>query len=136
MRFFVSEGSNIPRSRNIVLDQPRHAYPQKETVRVLWLDSDVVIFPGASQAISRAIRWAEEHSTCVVGNYRMAFGDNVLMRTRDQNVPVYPHYTDEELDALPKPYPAVGLAGLGFAYLDQPLAYRFYADAVGEEVHF
>ena len=136
VRFFVSEGSNIPRSRNTVLEQLQRAYPDKETVRVLWLDSDIVIFPGHSGIIGRTMKWAEEHHVCVVGNYRMASGGNVLMATRDQNAPVYHHYSDEELELLPKPYPGVGLAGLGFAYLEQPLAYRFYADAVGEDIHF
>ncbi len=135
VRFVVSEGSNIPRSRNSVLEELRRQHPNVANLWVLWLDSDILIFPGSSTVISEAIRWAESTTACVVGNYRMADGQNVVMATRDSMAPIK-HYTDDELAALPGPYPEVGLAGLGFAYVPQTLAYQFYADGIGEDIHY
>ncbi len=41
------------------------------------------------------------------------------------------------VEVMTKPVSAnMGLAGLGFAYCEQPLDYRFHADTIGEDVHF
>ena len=102
---------------------------------VLWIDSDILVLPGSGPTIAAAMRWAEETHVCVVGNYRMQTGQSVLMDRRGLEGSPH-HYTDVELAALPRPYPEVGLAGLGFAYCPQPLTYRFHADTIGEDIHF
>jgi len=130
----MSEASNIPRSRNGVLRQARTLYPQEDTAWILWLDADIVLAPGSAEAVVTAIRWAESHERGVVANYLMASGTSVLMTTRGQPGQTR-HYTDTELQDL-EDFAEVGMSGLSFAYLPQPLAYTFFADEVGEDIHF
>ena len=127
------EASNIPRSRNAILDQVRTRYPDRETTWVLWVDSDIVVPRGSTVAIGEALRWAEAHQVGVVANYRMATGQNVVMVHRDPAL--NHHMTDAEWQALPD-YAEVGMSGFGFAYLPQPLHYIFHADTTGEDIHF
>lgn len=135
MHLTVSEGSNIPRSRNSAIDQIQYQYPDAATKWMLWLDSDIVILHDSAEIIADAIRWAETNQVAVTGNYRMNTGENVLLSTRGPQ-PEPHHFTDDELVALPRPYPPVALTGFGFLYLEQPLSYRFHADVVGEDIHF
>lgn len=135
LHFSVSEGSNIPRSRNTIVQDLQHQYPDRATQWVLWLDSDIIILSGHEAIIAEAVLWAEANQVAVTGNYRMNSGENVLLATRGPEPPAH-HFTDTELDALPKPYPSVALAGFGFLYIEQPLSYRFHADTVGEDIHF
>ena len=46
-------------------------------------------------------------------------------------MPIIPMPTSELSD-----YAEVGMAGLGFVYLRQPLTYRFHADELGEDIYF
>ncbi len=133
VQFFVGDGGTIPESRNRVVEAIAARYPREEAAWMLWLDSDILIPPDSASTIATAIKWAESQQVCVVANYRMVTGQNVLIATREAP---FHHYTDEELGTLPKPYPRVALAGLGLAYLHQPLAYRFYSDVTGEDLHF
>lgn len=133
MQFFIGDGRTIPESRNRVVEAIVARYPREEAVWMLWLDSDILIPPNSASTIADAINWAESQQVCVVANYRMVTGQNVLIANREDP---FHHYTDEELVGLPKPYPRVELAGLGFTYLHQPLAYRFYSDTTGEDLHF
>ena len=135
MQFSVSQGSNIPRSHNTVIEQLQYQYPDQATQWVLWLDSDVAVFPESKTIIADAILWAEANHVAVTGNYRMNTGENVLLATRGPDPPAH-HYTNAELEALPRPYPSVAFAGFGFMYLEQPLSYRFHADTLGEDIHF
>jgi hypothetical protein len=64
----------------------------------------------------------------------MSMGDSVLMHPGEPGRSGS-HYTADELFALPD-YAEVGAAGLGFAYLPQPLSYHFHADVHGEDMHF
>lgn len=125
---FSSEASNIPRARNQVLAQIRQRFPNWENPWVLWVDSDIVVPMNGHQPILEAIRWAQAHRKIVIANYLMANGIPVVMR------PDGTHFTLEEIAALPD-YSPIGLAGLGFAYLPQPLDYVFHADRVGEDVY-
>ena len=113
VEFVIGEGSNIPRSRNAVVEQIQRNHFQS-TMWVLWIDSNILVLPGSRPIIAAAMRWAEETHVCVVGNYRMQTGQSVLMDRRDPEGSPH-HYTDAELAALPRPYPEVDLAGLGFA---------------------
>jgi hypothetical protein len=124
------EASNIPRSRNVILEQVREKYPDRTNRWMLWIDSDIVLLRQSVSAVVEAIRWAEAHHAGVVANYRMASGVNVLMAHPDHH-----HLADDELQALPD-YGEIAMAGLGFAYLNQPLSYMFHADATGEDIHF
>jgi len=135
VQFVIGEGSNIPRSRNAVVEQIQRTQAGRATAWMLWLDSDILVPPGSAPIIAEAIRWAEVTHVAIVGNYRMSTGQSVLMDRRGPDG-VPHHYTDAELAALPRPFPEVGLAGLGFTYCEQPLAYRFHADIVGEDTHF
>ena len=45
------------------------------------------------------------------------------------------HITDEEFQQRAN-FTEMGMAGLGFAHVPQPLAYRFYGDETGEDIHF
>ena len=134
IHFVVGEGSNIPRARNSIVQRLQCTFPDRDAVWVLWLDSDIEIPPGVAPAISIAVTWAEAHDACVVANYRMNTGHNVLMANRDPAEPAH-HITDEEFQTMPN-FAEVGMAGLSFAYLHQPLAYRFHADETGEDIHF
>ncbi len=40
IHFVVSEGSNIPRARNTILQRVQHTFPHQDAMWVLWLDSD------------------------------------------------------------------------------------------------
>ena len=130
--FFISEASNIPRGRNIIVDQLRQRFPRQSTVRVLWIDADIWILPVVVKPIAEAIRWAEAHDTNIVANYLMANGESVLIRERTQDTR---HYTQNEWEQLPN-YAPIGMSGFGFVYLHHPLDYTFYADRVGEDIHF
>jgi hypothetical protein len=57
---------------------------------------------------------------------RLNAGHHVLRAPRNPTVPAH-HITEEELEQLSN-FAEVGMAGLGFAYHPQPLAYRFYAN--------
>ncbi len=102
LHFAVGEASNIPRSRNVVLQQLRDAYPQTPNPWVLWLDSDIVLFPGYTDVIVAGIQWAEAHECGIVANYRMANGESVLIANKEG--PPYHHYTADELDTFPNYY--------------------------------
>jgi len=130
--FFIAEASNIPRGRNMILDQLRMRFPDRSTLPVLWVDSDIWIPPFAEQSITDAIEWGDSHHANVVANYLMANGQTVLMNDRTTQGR---HFTPEEWQALPD-YAEVGITGFGFLYVEQPLAYTFYADRIGEDIHF
>ncbi len=130
-RFFVSEASNIPRGRNLILQQLRRKFPELSALPVLWVDSDIIIPAGQSHAIADAIRWSEAHRAPVVANYPMADGRSVLIAERETGA----HYTEDELRRLPD-FAEVGMAGFGFLYIEQPLSYAFHADYIGEDIHF
>lgn len=134
VRWFVSGGPNIPRTRNNILSNIHHAFPNCSKRWVLWMDSDIDILPGQAKLISEAILWAEAHETGVVANYRMNDGGNVLMANRDPGKTAN-HFSDEEIANLEK-YAPIGMAGLGFVYLEQPLGYIFHADIIGEDIYF
>ena len=129
----LGEASNIPRARNVALAQIRQTMPQATHRWVLWLESDILMLPNTAAEVAPALTWAETHQQAIVANYRMATGENVLMTTRTMDTAR--HYTDPELAALPV-WSEVGMSGLGWAYLDQPLNYVFHADTFGEDVHF
>jgi len=134
----VGEGSNIPRARNVALQALREQWASAQDPWVLWLDSDIWLANDSILAVAEAIRWTEAHDTAVVANYRMSDGRNVLMKRRAPEFPVPgedAHYTDAEIAALPD-YAEVGMAGLGFVYLRQPLTYRFHADDLREDIYF
>jgi hypothetical protein len=130
--FFLSEASNIPRGRNLIVDQLRYRFPRQSTVRVLWIDADIWILPSVVKPIAEAIRWAEAHDTNITANYLMANGESVLLRERTADTK---HYTHDEWEHLPD-YAPIGMTGFGFLYLDHPLDYTFYADRIGEDIHF
>ena len=50
LQFVVSEASNIPRSRNVIIDQLRERLPNHNEVWLLWMDSDIEIFPHNASA--------------------------------------------------------------------------------------
>ena len=132
--FVVGDGSTIPASRNRVVSTLAERFPRDTTLWVLWLDSDILVPAGDAPRLRAALAWAETTGVAVVGDYRMATGQHVLMAARP-DCPFH-HYSDEELAALPRPYPRVDLAGFGLTYVPQPLGYEFYADTVGEDIHF
>ena len=74
----------------------------------------------------------EAHDTNIVANYLMANGESVLIRERTQDTR---HYTQTEWEQLSN-YAPIGMSGFGFVYLHHPLDYTFYADRVGEDIHF
>lgn len=133
LHFILGQGSNIPRSRNHILQQLRALYPHQDTVWVLWIDSDIWIREDSAPAIAKALAWAHQHEQAIVGNYRMGSGTSVFMHSRDPQDGR--HYSDIELAKLPD-YSEIALSGLGFAYVPQPLDYIFRADAIGEDIHF
>ncbi len=134
LQFVVSDGSNIPRSRNTILHRIRDIFPDRDRLWVLWLDSDIEILHGHAHAIQQAILWAEAHQAGIVANYRMTTGQNVLIANRDPSEAAH-HLTDDELHQM-EPFAEIGMAGLGFAYIPQPIQYHFYADEIGEDMHF
>lgn len=130
VHFLVMEASNIPRGRNMILQQLREQCPGSTTVPVLWVDSDIVLLSGQINTIADAIRWADESHRPIVANYPMADGRSMLIANA-----VGDHYTEAELQALPN-FANVMMAGFGFLYLDQPLEYLFHADRTGEDIYF
>lgn len=133
LQFVMGQGSNIPRSRNHILQQLRQLYPHRDTAWVLWIDSDIWIRPESALAIAEALEWAHQHEQAIVGNYRMVNGASVFMHSR--NPQDGRHYSDEELAQLPD-YSEIALTGFGFAYVPQLLDYTFRADDIGEDIHF
>lgn len=134
LQFVVSGGSNIPRTRNTIVHRLRHIFPTNDRCWVLWLDSDIEIPAGQASAIQEAILWAEAHQSGIVANHRMTTGQNVLMANRDPSEVAH-HLTDDELQQM-EPFAEIGMAGLGLAYVPQPIHYHFYADEIGEDMHF
>lgn len=133
LEVILGEASNIPRARNVALAQIRKQSAGETHRWMLWLDSDILIAPNTASIIAESITWAEGHQHAIVANYRMASGENVLMTTR--NLATVRHYTDKELAELSE-FDVIGMAGLGWVYLNQPLDYVFHADTYGEDVHF
>ena len=74
LQFVMGQGSNIPRSRNHILQQLRQLYPHRDTAWVLWIDSDIWIRPESALAIAEALEWAHQHEQAIVGNYRREMG--------------------------------------------------------------
>lgn len=132
IHFVIGDGSSSPRVRNTILESLQQKFPDRTTLWMLWWSSDIVLLPGSAPVLSQAIQWAEAQQTCVVADYPGEHGNTTL---RPTTAPV-PVFSEWELMNLPKPYPEVRLAGLGLAYLEQSLAYRFHADTVGEDLHF
>jgi hypothetical protein len=133
IQVMMGQASNIPRARNLVMNQLRQAYPNQDHAWILWIDSDVLIPPGEHKHIVEAVQWAESTGKSWVANYKMSSNDNVLMSER--KLMGAPHYTNEELDAM-EPWAEVGMAGLGMAYLLMPTKYVFHADWAGEDIYF
>lgn len=132
VRFLVGEASNIPRSRNYILAQLRSVFPDEDSHKVLWVDSDIIVPPKGHVAISRVLARADELGVNVVANYLMANGQPVLMKSRSTRDAF--HYSEAELAALDD-FSEVAMSGLGFTYVQQPLKYTFHADAYGEDVN-
>lgn len=133
LRFLIGEAGNIPRSRNLVMEQARTLAEPATMAWLLWIDSDILIPSGMHTHIAHAIRWAENSRRAWIANYRSGDGLNVLIRERRATNVHY--YSDGELDTLP-PYASVGMGGLGCAYLPMNLSYTFHADVPGEDIHF
>ncbi|PSR20187.1 MAG: hypothetical protein C7B45_16125 [Sulfobacillus acidophilus] len=55
VHFVLGGGSNIPRARNVVLEQLRMMFPAEDALWVLWLDSDIDVLPNQAAAIGEAI---------------------------------------------------------------------------------
>ncbi len=134
MKLMVGEAGNIPRARNIVMDEVRKELNRGTGLAwVLWLDSDIVLTPGSHQSIAHAMRWSHQTGNAWVANYRMGNHQNVLLKQRD--LYLSEHYTDEELTNLP-PFAEVAMSGFGLVYLPMDLTYLFHADRWGEDVYF
>lgn len=133
IHFLVGEAGNIPRSRNRVVEEARKHLPNAETAWILWVDSDIVLPPGAHRALGEAINWSEATQMAWAANYHMADGTNVTMK--DRSITEAYHYTDAELAGLSE-YAPIGMSGFGCCYLPINLNYVFHADVVGEDVHF
>lgn len=108
--------------------------PAEAEAWVLWLDSDINSLPNQAAMICEAIVWAEENERPVVANYRMVTGQKVLIANSDPMHKAH-HFTAEELARL-EPFAEIGMAGLGFAYIHQPLDDKFHADEYGEDINF
>ncbi len=133
-KLMLGEAGNIPRARNIVMDEVRKELNRETGIAwVLWLDSDILLPTRSHLAIANAIQWSEQTGKAWVANYKMGNNKNVLLKQRD--LYVAEHYTDEELNNLP-PYAEVAMSGFGLAYLPMDLSYLFHADRWGEDVHF
>lgn len=133
VHFLVGEAGNIPRSRNKVLEEARKHVGDQGTAWILWLDSDIVIPPGGHRALADAVRWSDATHMAWTANYRMATGENVVMRERTADGAH--HFTNAELAALPE-WAEVGMSGMGCCYLPTNAAYMFHADVLGEDIHF
>lgn len=130
VHFLVGEAGNIPRSRNLVMEQARARSFGSRTAWILWIDSDILIPRGGNVMVAEAIRWSWETKNAWAASYRMANGQSVLMRDHDGG-----HYTPEELASLPAWAP-IAMSGLGCAFVQMDLDYVFHADVLGEDVHF
>ena len=134
IRFVIGDGSSSPRARNTILEMLQQEFPDHPTLWMLWWNSDIVLFPGSAPVLSQAIPWAEAHQMCMVADPRGAHENTILHAT-----PALGSVSESSpSEDMPHPtsYPKTRLAGLGLAYLAQPLAYRFHADTVGEDLHF
>jgi hypothetical protein len=131
IQFVVGDGSNRPRARNVILYTLGQAFPDQDARWVLWWDSDILLSPGTAPVLAAAIDWAEAHHVAVAADYRSELGPTTL----GPSGPAARGYSEAERGQLPTPYPRVGQAGLGLAYVPQPLGYRFHADRVSEDIH-
>lgn len=131
---FTAEGGNIPRTRNMVMDQIRRVTPKGEDpVWVLWLDSDILLPAGSAAIIAQYVQEGRESMRAWLAHYHMANGQSVLMK--DRTLYRARHYTHEELTTLPD-WAEIGMGGFGLAYLPMALDYKFHADAAGEDINY
>lgn len=133
VHFLIGEAGNIPRSRNMVLEEARKNLPGEGTAWILWVDSDIVMSEGTHRALGEAINWSQATHMAWMANYKRADSVNTIMKDRRGTEPRY--YTDAELVDLPD-YAEVGMGGFGCTYLPMNLNYVFHADTMGEDVHF
>lgn len=134
-QFLVAQASNIPRSRNIIMEAARqqlYIEPDKP-IWILWLDSDILLIPGQAENVAAMIQYAESHQVGITASYNMNDGRSVLMKTRD--LEGQEHYTREDVAAMERGQ-TVGMAGMGFVYLPMPYDTVFHADTHGEDVLF
>ena len=134
MKLLLGEAGNIPRARNIVMDEVRKELKRDSGIAwVLWVDSDILLPAFSHKAIANAIHWSEQTGKAWVANYKMASNQNVILKQRDYYHAE--HYTDEEISNL-TPFAEIAMSGFGLAYLPMDLSYLFHADRWGEDVHF
>jgi hypothetical protein len=134
VRVVTGEGSNIPRTRNLLMDLIRQATPPPPNPAwVLWIDSDILLPLGTANIVAKYIDTAIKTERPWLANYFMANGQSVLMK--DRTLVHARHYSREELAALPD-WAEIGMGGFGFAFLPMSLDYEFHADKAGEDIHF
>lgn len=131
--FLIGEASNIPRSRNLVMDEARSRAEVKESAFILWMDSDIMIPASSVPAIVQAIMWSHDTQQNWAAHYRMATGDSVLIAERSRDGAR--HYTMDELNAMDN-FSSIAMGGMGLSYICMPMDYVFHADVVGEDVNF
>lgn len=109
-----------------------HGIEHGPSVRMLWYDADINIKAEAEQ-LAEMIRTADDKGWNLLGHY-WAWDETISTAystfrhvKRDQNnTPLFDQYSKEELQNI-KPYQELPdtVGGLGFAYIDQPLDWRF-----------
>lgn len=125
-----ASSTGVSRVRNEIMDMLARRNPDARTVRVLWVDSDIQLNMPFARPLADAITAAETGGFGWAANYRRGNGQNVCMAENGRP------YTDDELRAMAEWAP-IPYAGLGLAYLDMPLGYRFHegADGSGEDAN-
>lgn len=133
MQVMTAEAGNIPRGRNQVLRQIQADAAPATHAWVLWLDSDILVTPGSAAVVAQYIQGARESGRQWLANYNMASGQSVLMQ--DRTLTNARHYTMDELLCLPDGS-EIGMGGFGLSFLYTDLAYQFWADEAGEDIHY
>lgn len=134
IELFTAEGGNIPRTRNMVMDQIRSKRTSlPDPCWVLWVDSDILFADGTAEKIAKYCLQSQETGVGWTAHYKMADGTTTVMKNR--GVFNAEHYTPDELYSIPDGT-RVGMAGFGLTYLPMPIEYVFHADSAGEDIHF
>ncbi len=130
------ERSNIPRSRNTLVDYVRSAVgPGRDRAWCLWVDSDIMIPTESVPALRTAIEASWRSGVGFTAHYPMVSGDSHMIMTKDLPTDFAPNVTAKDMRGFPDGA-QVPMCGFGCLLVPQDLRYEFRTDRWGEDVYY